>query len=141
MSIETTIAALIRKAERTKFEAEADVFMAKAQELMVKHAIDIAAIEVVTGERKEEISIQEFHLPAMLGRDDRVSLFCNIARTFGCKGWHRKPHRKSSGGMTGGSVFVAGYASDILNIATLWHTLCIQLDITYRVSIDNGDNV
>ncbi len=39
------IAALLDKAESTSYPAEADAFMAKAQELMARHAIDEAMLQ------------------------------------------------------------------------------------------------
>ena len=39
------VRALLAKAESTTFEAEADAFMSKAQELMARHAIDMAMLQ------------------------------------------------------------------------------------------------
>jgi hypothetical protein len=39
------VRALLAKAESTTFEAEADAFMSKAQELMARHAIDVAMLQ------------------------------------------------------------------------------------------------
>jgi hypothetical protein len=51
------VRALLAKAESTTFEAEAEAFTAKAQELMTRHAIDLAMVAEaadVSGDRLEE---------------------------------------------------------------------------------------
>lgn len=45
----TRVRALLRKAESTEFEAEAEAFVAKAQELITRHAIDLARLPEDTG--------------------------------------------------------------------------------------------
>ena len=47
------IAALLDKAESTSYPAEADAFMAKAQELMARHAIDEAMLDAARGSQDE----------------------------------------------------------------------------------------
>jgi hypothetical protein len=49
---------LLAKAESTNFEAEASAFTAKAQELMTRHAIDLAALEVGARSSDEPLSIR-----------------------------------------------------------------------------------
>jgi hypothetical protein len=49
---------LLAKAESTNFEAEASAFTAKAQELMTRHAIDLAALEVGARSANEPMAIR-----------------------------------------------------------------------------------
>jgi hypothetical protein len=49
---------LLAKAESTNFEAEATAFTAKAQELMTRHAIDLAALEVGARSRDDPLAIR-----------------------------------------------------------------------------------
>ena len=46
------VQALIAKAESTEFPDEAEAFMAKAQELMTRHAIDLAMLDGESGRRE-----------------------------------------------------------------------------------------
>jgi hypothetical protein len=56
MSLESTIAKLLAKAEGTTNPHEAEAFMAKAEEMMLKNGIDRAAAEAhLPGHRREEI--------------------------------------------------------------------------------------
>ncbi|MGN6694884.1 MAG: DUF2786 domain-containing protein [Aquihabitans sp.] len=57
------ISALLDKAESTSFPEEADAFMAKAQELMARHAIDEAMLDAARGS-KEEIERVELTIAA-----------------------------------------------------------------------------
>ncbi len=52
------IAALLDKAESTSFPAEADAFMAKAQELMARHAIDEAMLDAARGSQDEIAQVE-----------------------------------------------------------------------------------
>ena len=51
------IAALLDKAESTPFPEEADAFMAKAQELMARHAIDEAMLDAARGTEEEVVQV------------------------------------------------------------------------------------
>ena len=52
-ALASRIAALLDKAESTSFPAEAETFLAKAQELMARHAIDEAIVAGARGEADE----------------------------------------------------------------------------------------
>lgn len=55
-SLETKIANLLAKAESTNHPAEAEAFMAKAEELMLKHGIERANLEAKRpGQKREDI--------------------------------------------------------------------------------------
>lgn len=135
MSMVEKIQKLIAKAESTPFQHEADTFMAKAQELMVQHAIDIALVEGITGIREEEITQVDFEVPMMTGRDDRIYLGCSIANSMGAYGFWSRAYT------VGPALTIVGYPTDILNACTLWASLCMQLDIFYKVARENGDNI
>ena len=52
------IAALIDKAESTSYPEEAEAFMAKAQELMARHAIDDAMLDAARGSTEEIAQVE-----------------------------------------------------------------------------------
>lgn len=61
--LETKIAALFAKAEATTFPAEAEAFMKKAEELMLKHGIELAQLQAnKPGAKREEIVTVRFHI-------------------------------------------------------------------------------
>lgn len=61
MSIESTIAKLLAKAEGTTNPHEAEAFMAKAEELMLKHGIEQAQLQAhLPGAKKEDIVTVRF---------------------------------------------------------------------------------
>lgn len=53
------ISALLDKAESTPYPEEADAFMAKAQELMARHAIDEAMLDAARGSHDEIAQIEQ----------------------------------------------------------------------------------
>lgn len=64
------VRALLAKAESTTFEAEADAFMSKAQELMARHAIDLAMLQandprsgLAAGVRARRVHIDDPYAP------------------------------------------------------------------------------
>ena len=84
------IRALLAKAESTTFDAEADSFMAKAQELMARYAIDHAMIEagaspqgLAAGVRARRVHIDDPYAP------QKAQLLGVVASTNGAKVvWH-----------------------------------------------------
>jgi hypothetical protein len=77
------VRALLAKAESTNFEAEAEAFTAKAQQLMTRHAIDIAMV-AASAHRSEQpdairIPIDEPYF------DAKASLLAAVARSSRCR--------------------------------------------------------
>jgi hypothetical protein len=60
--LENKIAGLLAKAEGTDNPIEAETFMAKAEELMLKHGIDRAKLEAKPGSKREDIVQVRIHI-------------------------------------------------------------------------------
>lgn len=149
---------LLAKAEGTDNEHEADAFMAKAQALMVEYQVSDEQIRLQGEKPKEEIITKNVPFGMMIGRDDKVRLLCRIAKTMQARAFHSAPWRKydyvettlpsgrtyrkrGKGKMTGGSVTVVGYASDIDVVYALWTHLCLQADLAVAEAVKNKQNV
>ena len=77
------IAALLDKAASTPYEAEADAFVAKAQELMARHAIDDAMLAAARG-REDPITQEELGIVAPYA-SAKSALLGVVARTNRCR--------------------------------------------------------
>lgn len=112
------VQALIAKAESTEFPDEAEAFMAKAQELMTRHAIDLAMLgtnHVDRGVPTSELVV--VHAPYASAK---TSLLASIASV--------NDVRCVQVGSAGGKIQVSliGYTEDIAAVNTLFGSLSIQ---------------
>lgn len=112
------VQALIAKAESTEFPDEAEAFMAKAQELMTRHAIDLAMLgtnHVDRGVPTSELVV--VHAPYASAK---TSLLASIASV--------NDVRCVQVGSAGGEIQVSliGYTEDIAAVNTLFGSLSIQ---------------
>ena len=109
------VRALLAKAESTQFEAEAEAFTAKAQELMARHAIDEALLEAggseTTGVTSMLVRIENPYA------SPKASLLATIARHNRCRAvW------SSDFGFS--TVF--GVPGDLRAVDTLYTSLLVQ---------------
>lgn len=119
-TIITKIQALLAKAESTEYEEEADLFTAKAHELMLRHAIDEAELQL-KGKHKGEIgrdvfiySTNDANLPGKRG-------ILNVAaKAAGCKAVFITGSRKKQ------TSFLVGYETDREWAAMLYTSLLMQ---------------
>jgi hypothetical protein len=121
-SVLERVRALLAKAESTTFEAEADAFTAKAQELMARHRIDRAVIAARGESRADE------PVGRRVGLDDpyaeaKAALLATIADANGC----RAVWSKNMGFST-----LFGFASDLDSVEELFTSLLVQATAALR---------
>lgn len=112
------IAALLDKAESTSFPEEADAFMAKAQELMARHAIDEAMLDAARGSQ-DEIAQVEMTIAAPYASAKSV-LLNSVAKSNRC--------RLVVSNRPGGRVvcLLVGFETDIRHTRSLYLSLSHQ---------------
>jgi hypothetical protein len=113
------VQALLAKAESTEFPAEAETLLAKAQELMARHAIDEAMLQAAGG-RADEIVSEPVDLPSPYA-GPKASLLCRVAEANGC----RAVIVRSAGGGQRRCVLV-GHRADIDRATTLFAALALH---------------
>ena len=117
------VRALLAQAESTTFEAEAETFTAKAQQLMTRHAIDMAMVSA--GSRRAErpdtirIAIDEPYLAA------KSLLLQLVAASSRCRAVFHQRFAMSS---------VVGFAADLTATETLFTSLLVQAQVAMLVA-------
>lgn len=120
-SIITRIEALLAKAESTGYGPEADAYLAKAQELMVKHSIDSAMLRSQDDKAKaSEVILVEIRTAARNSKSGPrlLSLLTVIARHNFCRTF-----RKGSSGLCA----IVGFPEDIERVRTLYALISMQM--------------
>jgi Protein of unknown function (DUF2786) len=121
-SVLERVRALLAKAESTTFDAEAEAFTAKAQELMARHRIDRAVVAARGESRSDE------PVGRRVGLDDpyaeaKAALLATIADANGC----RAVWSKNLGFST-----LFGFASDLDAVEELFTSLLVQATAALR---------
>lgn len=127
------IRALLAKAESTEFAEEAEVFYAKAQELMAKYMIDQAMIDAARGKTDDVIGQCELFFAGSFP-EDRRQIGSIIARANGCKCVYRNAAMGFGSKTIDGKVWrnwealtVTGFQSDLERVQMLDTSVQIQL--------------
>ncbi len=112
------IQALLDKAESTTFPEEAEALIAKAQELMARHAIDEAMLAGAAASR-EDVAAEQLAVGAPYA-SAKVGLLSAAARANRCRVVVTK-------GPSGSQLCtVVGYPDDLANVRTLYASLALQ---------------
>jgi hypothetical protein len=112
------ISALIDKAESTSYPAEAEALLAKAQELMARHAIDEAMLTAGRSE-PDEIVDQMLTVRAPYA-SAKSSLLGSVAKANRCRTVY---YRGPSGTKR---CVIVGHRTDVEHAITLFHALSLQ---------------
>lgn len=78
------VRALLAKAESTEFPAEAEAFIAKAEELMARHAIDQAMLDASDPSRRPKVTLRpvEVHAPYVRAK---ALVLAAVAEAYSCR--------------------------------------------------------
>jgi hypothetical protein len=120
---------ILAKAEATEHEAERETFLAKAQEMMEKHAITQAQLEKSKPETKREPVEVFVEWPArMVGKGAKGSMAVTIAKANRCQvkganGWQY--------GQSGSGMVFQGMPDDVDFCVMLYTSLCLQAEQQY----------
>lgn len=109
------VLALLAKAESTDFPAEAEALMAKAQELISRHAIDEAMLAAAGGRKDDTVETRRFVIPAPYA-STRSLLLSVIAEANGAKAIRTQKGAEQV-------MVVYGWASILDDIETLFVSL------------------
>lgn len=116
------VSALIAKAESTEFPAEAETLLAKAQELMTRHAIDEAMLEAAGWADRAGASAVESEtivvVPPYAG--PKATLLAAVARANGCR------TVSANHGDGAKRCVVVGHRSDLASTTTLFAALSMH---------------
>ena len=121
------VRALLAQAESTNFDAEAAAFTAKAQELMARHAIDVALLWARTERTERPITVR-------VAVDDpyadiKALLLHVVASRSRCQAV-RHPHY--------GMCSIVGFASDVAGTEMLFTSLLVQSQVALQAEGANA---
>jgi len=142
------IAGLLAKAESTEFEGERDVFLAKADELMMKYSIELWELEQANQGRIDQRQpvIRDFDYnwafesgPFPEIADALWTLFNSVARHANCViVFHKQHYSHEKGGYASGMVPVIGTESDLGYMTLLFSSLMTQLVAAVHPKVDTN---
>lgn len=123
------VRSLLKKAESTPFEEEAAAFFAKAQELVIKYAIDEEALWKNDPSKREEIIIESIEIKDRgTGEAMRQMLF-QVANNSRCRMWYTSGANKSS---------ICGFSSDVIFAEMLFASIRKQMNFKYAIAVAEG---
>jgi hypothetical protein len=109
------VRALLAQAESTTFDAEAEAFTAKAQELMTRHAIDLAMVAAGADRSERPLTIRVPLDDPYVGA--KSQLLHHVAKHSRCRSVYIRRYAMSS---------VTGFAGDVAASELLFTSLLVQ---------------
>jgi len=117
------VRALLAQAESTTFEAEAEAFTAKAQDLMTRHAIDVAMVSARAQRSERPITMR---LPIDESYIDAKSLLLQcVAESSRCRSVFHQRFAMSS---------IVGFSNDVAATEMLFTSLLVQAQTAVRAA-------
>lgn len=124
------VRSLLKKAESTPYEEEAATFFAKAQELVIKYAIDEEELWKNDPSRREEIVTADIEIKDKAGGADSLRHILNqVAVNSRCRMWYAPGQSRST---------VAGFSSDVLFTEMLFASIRAYMNFRYAMALANG---
>lgn len=118
--LEHKIRSLLRKAEATDFEHEADAFIAKAQELINRYAIDEEELWANEPEKKVGIETRVIRIEdRKVGSHEKRQILNSIAMSNRCRMWYNEGMSTSR---------IAGFPTDLLFVEMLYTSVITQME-------------
>lgn len=130
----TKIQALLRKAESTEHQEEADALFAKAQQLMTMWAIDDALLDTAASDtQREEVIEHRVALRKSYYKVDAL-LLDGVARANNCR--VLMTDVKMDRGVY--AAFLLGHRSDVQRVESLFNSLMLQMTMALRQAADEA---
>lgn len=124
------VRSLLKKAESTPYEEEAALFFAKAQELVVKYAIDEEALWKNDPTRRQEIVTTDIEIKDRAGGADSLRMIMHqVATNSRCRMWYAPGQSRST---------LAGFSSDVIFAEMLFASIRAHLNFKYAMALANG---
>jgi hypothetical protein len=125
------IRGLLRKAEGTDNEHESEAFYNKAQELIMRYAIDEEKMWANDPEKKSKIETMDIIImDRSVGSDEKRRILHACARANRCRMWYSPGYDRST---------IAGYSSDLLFVEMLYSSVLTQMN--FKLAIGQAMNV
>jgi hypothetical protein len=131
--IKDKVRALLTKAERTEYSAEAEAFNAKAAELIAKHALDELELRSMKPNQfPDEIESRRYVVQAPYSID-RLRLIVNVALALGCIAYYIPQARDGSKTATKSKdhdtyAYIVGFKEDIDMVELMLESLNKQME-------------
>ena len=126
-NIARKIRALLKKAEGTQFEEEANAFLRKAQELMMRHGIDEERLWATDPSRRHKIETIKINIPDnKSGAMSKRLMLSAIAQVNHCNMFYTPGKGEST---------VAGYPNDLLFVEMLYTSIVKQMSFKEAMAL------
>src|SRR5574339_993610 len=113
------VRSLLKKAESTPFEEESAAFFAKAQELVIKYAIDEEALWRNDPSKREEIITADIEIKDRGTGSAMRQMLYQVATNSRCRMWYRPGGNNST---------IAGFSSDVIFTEMLFSSIRKQMN-------------
>lgn len=127
------VRALLHKAESTQYEAEAEVFYEKAQELIMRYAIDEEKMWENDPKKRERIITHDVTIADRVsGAQERRMILHACARANRCRMWYTPRMNQST---------IAGFDTDVMFVEMLYSAICTQMNFKMAIGVATNPQI